>query len=233
MEHTGLRDWESFVSVLSADGNRVYYGGDQSWFVKKVDRECCCGTVAAANVMAYLAKTHSSLRNLYQYNIDEITQEDFIKHMNDLYPFVKPAKLPFINAGAGVPFMKWYGNGVENYAKSRGVNLTANWVTNIKGFKSVVKYIKEGLLRECPVAFVNWLNPKLKKVLWESPVNKKQIYQDFQFHWVTITALWENNGNGEVLLEVSSWGGRATICFNDIWLNKTVGGYFGLMHFNW
>lgn len=53
---------------------------------------------------------------------------------------------------------------------------------------------------------MNYLDPK------DGVVRK----QDFWFHYVTITGLIENNQTGKVVLEVSTWGGKATLKFNEL-----------------
>ena len=55
-----LKDSKRFVDIRS--GDRQYYGGNQAWYEWEGDRKkeavarnAGCGTVAAANITAYLA----------------------------------------------------------------------------------------------------------------------------------------------------------------------------------
>jgi len=41
----------------------------------------------------------------------------------------------------------------------------------------------------------------------------------YERHWVTITGMIENRKTGEVTLEVSTWGGKATLSFNELYNN--------------
>lgn len=70
---------------------------------------------------------------------------------------------------------------------------------------------------------MNWFNPKL---------NTGGISnQDFQVHWVTITALHGYRPTGELLIDVSSWGSIVSLNFNDVWNNASILGYAGLVYF--
>lgn len=89
-------DLKEFVPIVGT-GNVIYYGGDQSWFDTNVGRQSGCGTVAAANTVAYLAIKNPSLRALYSGSkLDIITKDDFTIHMNQVYKFVGPLKMPFL-----------------------------------------------------------------------------------------------------------------------------------------
>lgn len=227
-------DLKDFVSIIG-EGNVIYYGGDQSWFDTKVGRESGCGTVAAANTLAYMAIRNPGLRTLYGgNNLNNITKDDYIIHMNKVYKYVEPLKLPFIDKPAGgIPFMSWYSDGVIKYAKDKGISLTAHWNKGSSTFDKAVQYIKDGLSRDYPIALVNWRNSKLKFVPWTNPDTGITSNQDFQLHWVTITGLHDYRPIGQVYIDVSSWGSKVTLRFDDVWNSADILRYVGMVYFEW
>ncbi|AEV70485.1 hypothetical protein [Acetivibrio clariflavus] len=227
-------DLKEFV-LIAGSGGVIYYGGDQSWFDTKVGRQSGCGTVAAANTTAYLALKNPELKALYSgNNLDNITKDDFIVHMNQVYKYVEPLKMPFfVQPAGGIPFLSWYADGVIRYAKSKGISLRAHWNKREPTFNNAVQYIKDGLRKDCPVALVNWRNSKLKSIPWTNPDTGITSNQDFQIHWVTITGLHDYRPIGQVYIDVSSWGSKATLNFNDVWSNNDILGYAGMIYFDW
>ncbi len=89
---------EGFVQIL---GDRyVYYGGNQSWFGQnEIGVTGGCGVVAAANILAYMAIMNGELEELYTHDLQNISKEDFIKYMNEVYEYVTPGKVPEPFAG--------------------------------------------------------------------------------------------------------------------------------------
>ena len=88
-------------------------------------------------------------------------------------------------------------------------------------FKDAVNLIKEGLKNDSPIALLNMWNPKLNKIQWTDSSGETST-QNFEVHWVTITSITENHKTGEVMVEVSSWGGKATLNFSDVWENRDL-----------
>lgn len=107
-----------------------------------------------------------------------------------------------------------FAKSVEKFAKSKGYNLKANWSNKRPTFKNAVNYIREGLIKDCPVALVNMFNNV--NMQWIEPISGNKTTQSIDRHWVTITGMIENLETGEVTLEVSSWGGKGTFSFNDL-----------------
>lgn len=227
-----IMELTDFLSITDIEGI-TFYGGDQSWFSTNVGRESGCGTVTAANTLAYMAIKNPSLRALYSgKDINDITKNDYVNHMNQVYKYVKPLRFPiFDKTAGGIPFLSWYRDGVIKYAKSKGVMLRTYSANKSLDFDNAVQFIKDGLNRDCSVALVNWLNPKLKSIPWASPNSGGISNQDFQIHWVTITALHDSRPTGKVLIDVSSWGSKVSLNFNDVWNNAGILDYVGMVYF--
>ena len=204
--------------------DNYYYGGNQSWwgkatfkylrFFSKKKSDVGCATVAASNVMAYLAKS-VGLKKLYPY---KYTKSDFLKMMNKMWNYVTPG-------AAGFWWLSDYVKGVEKYAKSVGVSsLKGVWSSKTSNLNNAIQYVKDGLKRNCPVTLVVHGNSKLK--------DEEKGYS-FSWHWVVITSIIDNrdkNGNGSVKIKVSSWGKKYTLNFRTVINNSS---YWGLMYFKW
>lgn len=54
---------------------------------------------------------------------------------------------------------------------------------------------------------------------WTGPKTNKTYTMIYERNQVIITGMIENRKNGEVTLEVSTWGGEATLSFNTLYDN--------------
>lgn len=223
-----------FVEIV--DGNISYFGGDQEWFIRYTQDFGGCGPTAAANILGYMAMTKPELVSLYGYDINNVTKEDFAKFMEEVYKYVTPLEVPISSnlsdkkggqvgiPSLGITRLADFVNGVEKFARSRGINLKAVWNNEKKTFESVVDYIRKGLKKDCPVALLNMFNPV--DMHWIDPVKNITYTQTYEQHWVTITGMTEYDEIGEVTLEVSTWGGRATLSltalFNNMDWNEAI-----------
>lgn len=114
-----LSDSERFVEIW--DGGNNYYGGDQDWYIEDVAQDGACGTVAAANITAYMATKNDKYSDLYKYN--DFSKSNFLKHMNDMYEYLSPYYIPFTEQPLGIWPMSKFKNKVEEFAEDRGVTL--------------------------------------------------------------------------------------------------------------
>lgn len=194
----------------------IYYGGHQSWFEDQVSRNGGCGTVSGSNIAAYMAKANINYSDLYAYNADLITKDDFIDHMNQVYKYLKPKKIltPIGMKAIGIWPLDSFIKGFEGYANSRSVNLKAQLSNKEYTSENVKEYIKAGLKINSPVALMIGFNSKTKNIEVISPnlISRQKI----SWHWVTITAIEENLINNKTIVRVSTWGGQAEIDLDDI-----------------
>lgn len=188
-----LYNEENFVNIL--DGSRSYYGGDQSWFLEQSLRDRGCGIVCAANIHHHMAHHFDGCENLYYYDNGK---SDFLQHMYDVSSHLKVTPMGIYSSG----ILK---NGFLSFARSRGVNLSPvvyNGNFNKERFRD---FIISGLVRNLPVAYLQYYNFKEAKYNW---------------HWMTITAYYENE-NGSFVV-VSTWGERRVINFDDLFKGKIL-----------
>jgi RHS repeat-associated protein len=210
------------------DESNTYFGGNQNWFDRFTQRFGGCGPTAAANILAYIGVFDSSLANN---NTKSIAKDDFKIFMDEVYKYVKPLEEPISSIASdikdrqiGIPSygifsLNYFAKSVEKFAKSKGITLEACWSSEKPTFENQVNYIKEGLSKESPVAMMIMFNPVSMK--WTDPRNGKKYTKKIDRHWVTITGIIENKRTGEVTLEVSSWGGKGTVSFNDLYNHWT------------
>ena len=201
------------------DKNDVFYGGAQAWFSDKFSVNGGCGVVSAANILAYLAASDEKYARLYPRN--SLSKQNFTAFMEELCGFIKIRN--FFGQPLGVWGEKRFEKGVLDYAKSRGVSLSA---TSFNGKTSASDFVKNALSENLPVAMLIGFNSRLKNVRYVYPSGSALNYS-FERHWVTITELSENNGNFTV--KVSSWGAAAEIDLADFIDGEKV--YSALVYF--
>jgi len=230
---TKLSDEVSFVPIKL--GSSLCYGGDQDWSDDEKIKMGGCGTTAAANITAYYALHKDGYDHLYEYDKDPIIRSDFTTHIDDIGKYVNPIILHFCDpdtgyyfpVNIGVPTLSKFTRGVEKYAASKGVTLRGYRSPEEPNFTNAVRYVKKGLKADAPVALLMFKNPKLTEVDWTYLGSTRIV--SFNWHWVTITSMQEDNISGETTVKVSSWGGHAVINFQDVIEEELI--YWGIMFF--
>lgn len=261
METISLKGEQTFLKI--AEGDAIYYGGDQAWYDFTVGIHSGCGTVAAADITAYLAGQIPALRGLYgapgavqgvapgdapvsmqgrsgaSEQLPGMTKADFLAHMNEMYRWVKPWKVPFVSRnrppwknfgwGLGVwpPFC--FARGVKRYARSRGICLKDRRISSRRSMEELTGFIRESLERDCPVAMLIGRKPRYERELVERPDGFKWMQTHFSMHWVVITML--TNQSETVMVKVSTWGGYSWLDL-DAW-HRAGSRMSGLVSFAW
>lgn len=216
MRVAALKAESDFLRIVQ--DNQVWYGGDQAWFDFTVGQYGGCGTVAAANITAYLAAMHPELRRLY--GQPDWQKAGFLAHMNTLYQWVRPWKMPFVSRNrkpwksfgwtAGLwPPMRFV-RGVERFAQSRGIKMTGRRMSSRHSLEELAEFIGESLERDCPVAMLIGRRPRYEKELVQRPDGVRWQQTHFSMHWVVITMLTKKEET--FMVKVSTWGGYS-------WLN--------------
>lgn len=165
-----LRHPEYFA--ITGPGGAVTQGADQDWFPTVWQQRAGCGPTAAAVIAAYLARAHPELRPLCPEDVGE--REAFCGLMCRMWEYVTPAMY-----GLNRPEMMR--DGFAAYAKAQGVTLSPGMLsipaarTQRPGFEAVSRFVGRSLERDCPVAFLNLHNGRVKGL--------------DGWHWVTIIGL--------------------------------------------
>lgn len=217
--------------------NTEYYGGDQAWFGFTVGQYGGCGTVAAANITAYLAIRHTVLQNLYRES--RLDQACFLKHMNILYEWVRPWKIPFIPKnhpmwkGFGWTFGVWpmgkFMRGIKRFARECGVELKLSNISARRPLEELTAFIRESLGRDCPVAMLIGRKPRYERETVTRPDGSCWIQPRFSLHWVVIMELAERDNRA--MVKVMTWGGYSWLDL-EIW-HRAGGLVPGLVSVTW
>ena len=221
-----LKDSKRFIPVT--EGEDRFYGGNQAWFTWEnqknktlIAQKGGCGTVASANITAYLAQSSSQFTRLYAYK--DFTKSSFILHMKEMYEYVRPYQI------GSVPLGVWplgrLADGVERFAWDRGVRLYPVWQDREFNRENVIQYIGEGLERNLPVAMLVGTNRLCQvPILYEGGrISREDIY----LHWVTITELCLEDNLAKV--KAATWGGWAEFDL-DAYMKERV--YGGVLYFD-
>ena len=222
-----LRKEEPFVNIEGEKG--WHYGGNQAWFTWKgrqwqshVARQGACGTVALANIAAYLARSNPVYAGLYPY--PDYRKVNFLTHMAELYRYVKPfhiGKFPL-----GIWPVSRLAGGMERFARERGVKLQAVWRDWGFSRENVLRYMLEGIGKDRPVAMLVGTH-KLRQVEIVLP-GGGAYEEDISLHWVTVTGVELDAKEETTKLVVSTWGGRALLDLNEYMKEKV---YAGVVYF--
>ncbi len=222
-----LQQAEGFVRIT--EGDIWHYGGNQAWFAweagenqSHVARKGACGTVALANITAYLAKSSPACAGLYSY--PDFTRESFLSHMKDLYTYVSPWHM------GRVPLGIWpvcrLAAGMERFARDRGIRLKAVWREWPFSRGNVLRYLKEGLEKDLPPAML--VGPhRLEQIQVYYP-GRDSHEEDIRLHWVTVTGLKMDQGQNQVKIKVSTWGGWAWLDLDE-YMKERI--YAGVVYF--
>lgn len=235
MRVAALKAESDFLRIVQ--DNQVWYGGDQAWFDFTVGQYGGCGTVAAANVTAYLAENHPELCMLY--GQPDLQRAHFLAHMNRMYQWVHPWKVPFVDRNrkpwrsfgwtAGLWRSARFARGVERYAESCGICMERKWISSRHSMEDVTEFIRESLERDCPVVMLIGRHPRYEKELVQRPDGVSWQQTHFSMHWVVITVLTKQEKN--VMVKISTWGGYSWL---DLKLWHEAGGLLpGLISFTW
>lgn len=218
-EIASLKGEQDFLRIT--DGEAVCYGGDQAWFDFTVGRYGGCGTVAAADLTAYLAfsvpggKLHSLYGPEIRRKCGNLSKKDYLAHMNTLYRYVTPWKVPFVRPDRpakrhfGWTFGVWPAGrlirGIRRYAAEHGVTLRGEKISSRKPLSDLVDFIRDSLRRDCPVAMLIGKRPRYEREMVVRSDGFCWEQTHFAYHWVLITKLAKRNGR--IMVKVSTWGG--------------------------
>lgn len=239
---------EGLLVKEEQEGKDVYYGGSQQWLQTQNGQHGGCGTVTGANILAYLAMTQKNLRPLYAY--PDLKWIHYKKHLEEVYEIIKPISLEGVYyrlpgwlqskmvPSLGIPGIDFFSKRMCRFAAKRGKTLQPVWLdtkarpsynTSLHlSMDNAVRYLKQGIDSGCPVAMLNGLNPSLRKVQYpRSEKTPLLAAGNFQRHWVAVTGLYNDETSGDIHMEVSSWGYKATLILQEFWGR----GYTGFIYF--
>jgi hypothetical protein len=186
------------INLSVYDSEVMYFGGSQYWFAKKAHQLSGCGPVAAANITAYLAQTFpDKYGDLYSYK-GVFNRTDFTEHMTEIRKFVKPGIF-------GLTCVHKFSDGVLSFAETKGVSLTPHILDkNDASMNDAIDFMCTALSQKLPVAIL----------ILKHPVKE---FEDYAWHWMTITRLRLKQENDKYFISVSTYGEHHEIDLDLLW----------------
>jgi hypothetical protein len=191
---------------IGDDSGNISYGFDQEWFGYFWQRMSGCGTIVAATLFHYMHKTGRIVLPV------EVTcRKDSVLLINDVWKFVTPTT-------RGISTIKHFCGGVHDYIRHYSFHLECNTMDIPKNpvhrpsLEAVIGFIAQGLQNDCPVAFLNLSNGKVKAL--------------DSWHWVTIVSMTVSPENVSCSLEI--YDGQKSLDIDlKCWMESTtLGGGF-------
>lgn len=195
------------LKVVDENTLKTYYGCNQEWYRTERRRLSGCGPSVAATIICYLNNKRFSVGVEQRSN----SKESCLSLMQEVWKYVTPAT-------DGIPTTKMWLESVLSYTKAKGLNIKYSICDLPKeafirpSVYQVISFIKEALLEDKPVAFLNLCNGK------EANLDS--------WHWVTIISLnYKKDGSG-AFITILDRGKMKTVDLLLWYDTTTLGGGF-------
>ncbi|MBR1672672.1 MAG: hypothetical protein IJ702_07075 [Fretibacterium sp.] len=174
-------------------------GGNQDWLQEWDMNRGGCGAVTACDLCIYLA-AHEGFPALYPYDLEHLSQEDFIRFSQVMKPYLAPRY-------HGIDFLETYIAGLLEYWRS--VGYAGPWALRVEGLSGTVPYAAaEALVRTqidaglpVPCLTLEHNDPALGDLEWhwfnlagyeEAPDGLLvQVVTYGEGQWFSLRRLWE------------------------------------------
>lgn len=223
---------EEYVSVYyegdiswSNGSSKVSFGGNQGWFENYVSEENKedfayliqnggCGLISASDILLYLSKSDNEYRTEItdKVMVDEngnFNYYDYISYVLNMSEYIYVTS----KYGAIAPLTAL---GINTYSNDYDLGLSAGWCISEDKMES---RIKEMLDEDIPVTLC--IGAGKEEVLLYNSIPDKWDWDSIiavlrtNDHYVTITGIYIDNIAGETALEVSSWGKKYYINYEE------------------
>ena len=181
---------------IKLENNEVSYGGNQRWFCDETLQKYGCGLVSCGDIL--LCRTEKR---------EEFSKEEYLSFSKNLSEnFFKVRKRLGLN-GLSMTF------GMNRFFKKNKLPYKAKWGAFKK---NIIVYIEKMLKSGIPVCLS--IGPNLYRKpcgvgFYSSIEDKIFSRENVCDHYVTVTDLFENNG--EKWLVISSWGKKFFVRVSD------------------
>ena len=168
-------------------------GGNQDWLPDWDMNKGGCGAVTACDVCINLAKYFPEL---YPFDLNNLSREDFIKFTNVMKPFLTPRY-------HGIDLLEIYINGFSDYLKS--VNNTSLKIQGLAGtvnYKLAEKYIISQINSGIPVPFL--------LLRHENPE-----FEDFEWHWFNLAGY--EILDDDLKVQTVTYGEELWVSLKELW----------------
>ena len=152
-------DNEKIKKLTATIGNKIYYGGSQSWYPSFLQRLSGCGATTASNLFACIDPTPFA------------TKEHRLEIMQNMWLFVTPGIY-------GLDHVEDFASGSNKFFEERSLPYECTYFKypddKKRSFDDSSQFVKTALSENCLIAFLNLSNGAIE--LLES------------HHWVTIVS---------------------------------------------
>ena len=194
--------------IRFCENDNIFYGADQEWFSSPLKRAAGCGPVAAAMMYVCIAD-HTEKPSC---------AEDWLPLMKEWWKAVTPGMF-------GLNSVVKFAFGADRFFRQNDLPFFTKTLPlsacKYPPIEQAVDFIKDGLEKNCPVAFLNLGNGGIENLQ--------------AWHWVVITALTENtttaafSSEKSLLAEIYDEGSVLEIDF--VQWYKTAKHFGGLAYF--
>ena len=188
----------SYCSVAVEKG--ASYGGNQGWFLERWMRESGCGVIASADLMVYLHRHHSRLKQP-RFSVVPMEGEIPLGTYLRIGTFLRKGYFPLIpKIGLSAPLLVV---GLNRLFHANNVPLRAGWC--VLGTK-LWSQMEQQLQADYPVilaigANIPFIWQKHKLALYRKDARGEyRVHTSVKAHYITVT------GMDDTWLRVSSWG---------------------------
>lgn len=160
---------------ISCPDGAVSHGANQDWFPETFQQRAGCGPTTASQIFCYLARRGPELAPLC--TPLPVGQAAFVEYMCRVWQFVTPRS-------HGLNRPEYMAEDMAAYGAARGVALSPTLFafpsarTKRPPWEQLRCFVTASLAADCPVAFLNLDNGKIKDL--------------DRWHWVTVVGLEEN-----------------------------------------
>lgn len=231
-----------YVRVMK--DNYFSYGGSQMWFPQKnyfskdyILYHYGCGTIAAADFFLYLALQYEAYKSP---ETGIVLQDNRTIPYNDYYSYVRRIHDRYTKTHRVIAVLgPQLASAIEFYARVNSYQLHAAWKWTL-GYYDMYEMIEEMLSKDIPVILSIGPNTPL---LWgqkgisfyemeeiditsnaadaNTKANEKrthyykEVMQNINSHYVTVTALIKDDETNAIMLRISSWGKQFYINYEE------------------
>lgn len=223
VNYAGKKRWTNL------DGSTISYGGAQKWFLNftgkyndskyndKIKR-LGCGLVSVADILLYLSMSNSKYSTEETNKVTDTDDSRYIEYKAYMkYLLDMERKYFHIKEHLGLLGTK-AAAGIEKYSAKYHLGLKASWCMSKR---EILPRIKEMLSNDIPVMLSGDTIYKKGVMLYVWDVGEQSyvrppdgIKNNFRSHYVTVTGLVIDDEKHETWLEVSSWGKRYFIDYD-------------------
>jgi len=170
----------------------IGYGGNQEWFLQSWKRNSGCGSTSGANLAAYYAYNYPQMVNIYQGDLINFNQNEYLRVMEEMFTYMKPGPM-------GFPYIKKFGKKFVQFCKNHGISMEACVFDNYKNSDAAFNFVRESIDARQPIALLILLH-------------RAKELREYTWHWVTITGYMEDNDNARASkIIISNYGKREVI----------------------